>query len=41
MGFALPGAIAAQLVKPDQKVVAICGDGGFLMDAQEIETAVA
>ena len=40
MGFALPGAIAAQLVKPEQKVVAICGDGGFLMNVQEIETAV-
>jgi len=40
MGFALPGAIAAQLVKPKQKVVAMCGDGGFLMNVQEIETAV-
>jgi acetolactate synthase-1/2/3 large subunit len=40
MGFALPGAIAAQLVRPEQKVVAICGDGGFLMNVQEIETAV-
>ena len=40
MGFALPGAIAAQLVKPAQKVVAMCGDGGFLMNVQEIETAV-
>jgi acetolactate synthase-1/2/3 large subunit len=40
MGFALPGAIAAQLVKPKRKVVAMCGDGGFLMNAQEIETAV-
>jgi len=40
MGFALPGAIAAQLVKPDRKVVAMCGDGGFLMNVQEIETAV-
>ena len=40
MGFALPGAIAAQLVKPEQKVVAMCGDGGFLMNVQEIETAV-
>jgi len=40
MGFALPGAIAAQLVKPKQKVVAICGDGGFLMNVQELETAV-
>jgi acetolactate synthase-1/2/3 large subunit len=40
MGFALPGAIAAQLVKPRQKVVAMCGDGGFLMNIQELETAV-
>jgi acetolactate synthase I/II/III large subunit len=40
MGFALPGAIAAQLVKPEQKVVVMCGDGGFLMNVQEIETAV-
>jgi acetolactate synthase-1/2/3 large subunit len=40
MGFALPGAIAAQLAKPNQKVVAMCGDGGFLMNVQEIETAV-
>ena len=40
MGFALPGAIAAQLAKPNQKVLAMCGDGGFLMNVQEIETAV-
>jgi acetolactate synthase I/II/III large subunit len=40
MGFALPGAIAAQLVKRKQKVVAMCGDGGFLMNVQEVETAV-
>ena len=40
MGFALPGAIVAQLVKPKQKVVAMCGDGAFLMNVQEIETAV-
>ena len=40
MGFALPGAIAAQLVNPRHKVVAMCGDGGFLMNVQEIETAV-
>ena len=40
MGFALPGAISAQLVKPKQKVVAMCGDGSFLMNVQEIETAV-
>jgi acetolactate synthase-1/2/3 large subunit len=40
MGFALPGAIAAQLARPNQKVVAMCGDGAFLMNVQEIETAV-
>src|ERR671911_491139 len=40
MGFALPGAIAAQLAFPKRKVVAICGDGGFLMNVQELETAV-
>jgi acetolactate synthase I/II/III large subunit len=40
MGFALPTAIAAKLVHPDRKVVAVCGDGGFLMNCQELETAV-
>jgi len=40
MGFALPGAIAAKLVRPNQKVVVMCGDGGFLMNVQELETAV-
>ena len=39
MGFALPGAIAASLVHPDQRVLAICGDAGFLMNVQEMETA--
>ncbi len=39
MGFALPGAIAAHLVHPDRNVLAICGDGGFLMNVQEMETA--
>jgi acetolactate synthase-1/2/3 large subunit len=39
MGIALPGAIAAKLVHPDRKVAALCGDGGFLMNAQELETA--
>src|SRR5688572_7124480 len=39
MGIALPGAIAAKLVHPDRKVVAFCGDGGFLMNVQELETA--
>ena len=39
MGIALPGAIAAKLVFPDRKVVAFAGDGGFLMNVQELETA--
>jgi acetolactate synthase-1/2/3 large subunit len=39
MGFALPGAIAASLVHPDRKVLAIAGDAGFLMNSQEMETA--
>jgi acetolactate synthase-1/2/3 large subunit len=39
MGFALPGAIGASLVYPDRRVLAICGDGGFLMNVQEMETA--
>jgi acetolactate synthase-1/2/3 large subunit len=39
MGIALPGAIAARLVHPDRNVVALCGDGGFLMNSQELETA--
>lgn len=40
MGIALPGAIAAALVRPDRRVVALCGDGGLLMNVQELETAV-
>ena len=40
MGIALPGAIAAKLVEPERAVVAVCGDGGFLMNVQELETAV-
>lgn len=39
MGFALPGAIAASLVHPSRRILAICGDGGFLMNVQEMETA--
>jgi acetolactate synthase-1/2/3 large subunit len=39
MGFALPGAIAASFVNPDRRVLAICGDAGFLMNVQEMETA--
>jgi acetolactate synthase I/II/III large subunit len=40
MGFALPTAIAAKLVHPERRVVAVSGDGGFLMNCQELETAV-
>jgi len=40
MGIALPGAIAAKLAYPDRKAVAVCGDAGFLMNSQEIETAL-
>ena len=39
MGFALPGAIAASIVHPDKNILAICGDAGFLMNVQEMETA--
>lgn len=40
MGSSLPGAIAAKLVHPERRILAICGDGGFLMNVQEMETAV-
>ncbi|MBN2111234.1 MAG: acetolactate synthase large subunit [Methanosarcinaceae archaeon] len=40
MGFALPSAIAASFLKPERKVVAVAGDGGFMMNLQELETAV-
>ena len=39
MGIAVPGAIAAKLVHPDKKVLAITGDAGFMMNCQEFETA--
>ena len=39
MGFALPGAIASSLVYPERRILAICGDGGFMMNVQEMETA--
>ncbi|WAC91259.1 acetolactate synthase large subunit [Mycobacterium sp. Aquia_213] len=40
MGFALPGALGVKLAQPDVKVLAVVGDGAFLMNSQEIETAV-
>lgn len=39
MGFALPGAIGASLVYPERRILSICGDAGFLMNVQEMETA--
>ena len=40
MGIALPGAFVAKLIHPERKCLAICGDGGFMMNSQELETAV-
>ena len=40
MGAGLPSAMAAAMVHPNRKVMAICGDGGFMMNSQEVETAV-
>jgi acetolactate synthase-1/2/3 large subunit len=40
MGAGLPSAIAAKLLHPDRMVMAVCGDGGFMMNSQELETAV-
>jgi acetolactate synthase I/II/III large subunit len=40
MGIGLPGAIAAKLLHPERRVVAVVGDGGLLMNIQELETAV-
>jgi acetolactate synthase-1/2/3 large subunit len=40
MAFALPGSIGAKLACPNRKVLAVCGDAGFLMNAQELETAL-
>jgi acetolactate synthase I/II/III large subunit len=40
MGIAIPGAIAAKLVYPDRRIVAVTGDGGFMMNCQELETAL-
>ena len=39
MGIGLPGAIAAKLARPDRRVAVVTGDGGFLMNVQELETA--
>lgn len=40
MGYGVPSAVAAKLAAPGRRVVSLCGDGGFLMTGQEIETAV-
>lgn len=40
MGAGMPSAMAAKLVYPERRVMAICGDGGFMMNSQELETAV-
>ncbi|WP_165857600.1 acetolactate synthase large subunit [Marinobacter sp. JSM 1782161] len=40
MGAGLPSAMAAAMLYPDKKIMAICGDGGFMMNSQEMETAV-
>jgi len=40
MGAGLPSAIAAKLLGPHRRVMAVCGDGGFMMNSQELETAV-
>ncbi|MGB6328315.1 MAG: acetolactate synthase large subunit [Halarcobacter sp.] len=40
MGAGLPSGMAAKMVSPDSKVVSVCGDGGFMMNSQEMETAV-
>ncbi len=40
MGAGLPTAMLAKLIYPDRKVMAVCGDGGFMMNSQEVETAV-
>lgn len=40
MGAGLPSAIAAKMLNPNKKVLAVCGDGGFMMNSQELETAL-
>lgn len=40
MGISVPGAIAAKLINPEKKVLAVSGDGGFMMNCQEMETAL-
>ena len=40
MGAGLPSAMMASMLNPDKRVLAVCGDGGFMMNAQELETAI-
>lgn len=40
MGAGLPSAMAAKMVRPDKPVISVCGDGGFMMNSQELETSV-
>jgi acetolactate synthase-1/2/3 large subunit len=40
MGAGLPSAMAAHLVHPHRSVISVCGDGGFMMNSRELETAV-
>src|SRR5262249_57830873 len=40
LGFAFPTALGAKIAQPERPVVAVCGDGGFLYNAQELSTAV-
>src|SRR5580692_5987947 len=40
MGAGLPSAISAAMLYPGRRVLAVCGDGGFMMNSQELETAV-
>jgi acetolactate synthase I/II/III large subunit len=40
MGAGLPSAMMASIIHPDRRVLAVCGDGGFMMNSQELETAV-
>jgi acetolactate synthase-1/2/3 large subunit len=40
MGAGLPSAMMAKLLYPERRVLAVCGDGGFMMNSQELETAV-
>ena len=39
MGAGLPSALATKMVHPDRPVISVCGDGGFMMNSQELETA--